>query len=227
MVVGETMVLGQLELTTMTMDRLLSAHRHLPDELPDPETLSVRTAFDLAKAHARPGRHRGFIPINTGLSYLNDAMRWVHCYGEAIVDDYLATLARLDFAGFRARKTRPDRPVLHQAFASAESAQLVVDHHGTPTLIRTALGITTFNRRSNETASFEAFRAAPTLTEALNVLIGACVVCIGLLKPSREAELTHLPRECSIEHHDGYYLRFELGKSNAGEAYQLRDKPIR
>ena len=214
-----------LEDVVRTIGRLLSAHRHLPLALPAPDGLSVTTAFDWAKRRAKPGGHSAFIPITTGLTYLNEAIRWIHCYGDAIVDDYVATIAHIEFSEWNTLKADVRTAAIDHAFAAAEGTSRLVQHRGDTRPVRDALGIGRFDRR-NGTVDFDALRQAPTLAEALDVLIGACILCIGLLKPSRESELTHLTRECLTQRHDGYYLRFELGKSNAGEAYQSRDKPI-
>jgi hypothetical protein len=216
---------GTLEQVAVTLGRILGAHRHLADAIPSPGELSVKKAFDLAKAHTRSAGHHPFIPIATGLAYLNEAMRWVHSYGEAIVDYYLATISHLDFSTVNTLSKQVKRDAVRKAFASVQRTAFLVEHHGRTQPLADALGIQTFNR-GNGKAKFEALRQAPTLVEALDVLIGACIICIALLKPSREAELTHLTRECLTRRHDGYYLRFDLGKSNAGEAYQTRDKPI-
>lgn len=47
--------------------------------------------------------------------------------------------------------------------------------------------------------SFARMRERPSLAEALEILVGACVVCIAILKPSRRSELHHLPRRCLVE----------------------------
>jgi hypothetical protein len=221
----DTVGLATLIRAVATIGRLLGAHRHLPESVPPPDGLSVKTAFNLAKSRVRLSGHTAFMPINTGLTYLNEAMRWVHCYGDAIVDYYLATISRLDFATLNALTRDAKSRAISKAFACVEGAPFVVEHRGKTLSLPDALGIWKFNR-TNSTFDFEVLRRAPTLVEALEVFIGACVICIGLLKPSRESELTHLTRECLTQRHDGYYLRFELGKSNVGEAYQSRDKPI-
>jgi hypothetical protein len=57
-------------------------------------------------------------------------------------------------------------------------------------------------------------------------LIGACIVCISICKPSRNDEIVHLWRDCLVIKADGYYIRFDLGKSNYNEYYQSVEKPI-
>ena len=91
--------------------------------------------------------------------------------------------------------------------------------------IATILNITKFRDKHGK-SDFDRLRSEPTLDEALRVLIGSCIVCMALLKPSREEELTHLKRNCLREGAGGYRINFNLGKSNAGEAWQDEDRPI-
>jgi hypothetical protein len=137
------------------------------------------------------------------------------------VEHYLATISRLDFSTLNSLPPHLRIGIANDAFARVDGTAFLVQQRGRTQPLADALGIRTFNR-GTAGASFEALRQAPTLGEALDVLIGACIICIAILKPSRESELTHLDRQCLTRRHDGYYLRFDLGKSNAGEANQSR-----
>jgi len=74
--------------------------------------------------------------------------------------------------------------------------------------------------------SFESLRNQPTLNQALKVWIGAVIVLIGNLKPSRATELAHLPRHCLIGE-GPYWLDSELAKRTVGEyRANTKGKPI-
>lgn len=195
------------------MATILDAHRHVPDLLPEPAHISLRRATSIAKRVAQPSSHTLFMSVNTGLAYLNTAMRFVHVYGEAIVNFYLAVIADCSEARTNSHMNRS----LHKCLSDWRIAS------GEP--IGAILSITEF-RRSNARLNFHRLRSNPTLDEALRVLIGSCIVCMALLKPSREEELTHLKRNCLREDSGGYWINFNLGKSNAGEAWQDEDRPI-
>jgi len=195
---------------------VLDAHRHFPDLLPEPANISIRSATNLANRIARPSRHTLFMPVNTGLAYLNTAMRFVQVYGESIVDLYIDVLSEYGNSSPSNANTILNR-VLRRRMKNWRLAS--------GELIATALHITEF-RSSKANPDFHQLRTNPTLDEALRVLIGSCIVCMALLKPSREEELTHLKRDCLREAAGGYWINFNLGKSNSGEAWRESDRPI-
>lgn len=204
---------GQLDATSTLVLTILDAHRHVPDLLPEPAHISLRRATSIAKRVCRPSAHTLFMPVNTGLAYLNTAMRFVHVYGEAIVDFYLAVIGDYSPEKGGSGMNRS----LHMRLGDWRVAS------GEP--IAAILNITEF-RRWDVNPNFDSLRMNPTLDEALRVLIGSCIICMALLKPSREEELTHLKRNCLREDSGGYRISFKLGKSNAGDAWQDEDRPI-
>lgn len=192
---------------------LFDAHRHLPDLLPEPTSFSIRRSVDLALRYAKADGHTPFMPVNTGLAFLNTAIRFVHVYGEAIIGLYLAV-----HPGLRKPITQLNGALGRHAgdwrIASGE-------------LITKVLNITEFRRRKGQ-RDFSRFRSNPTLDEALRVLIGACIVCIAILKPSRDEELTHMKRLCLRHDNNGYWVNFTLGKSKLKgiDAWSDEDRPI-
>src|SRR5258708_5645333 len=148
-------------------------------------------------------------------------MRWVHCYGEAIVEHYLATISRLDFSTLNSLPPHLRIGIANDAFARVDRTAFLVQQRRRTQPLADALGIRTFNR-GTAAASFEALRQAPTLEEPLVLLLGACIICNAILKPSRQSDLAYLDRHCLTRRHDGYYLRFDLDKINSGEANQSR-----
>jgi hypothetical protein len=203
------------------LSTILSAHRHTPDFVPEPALVSIRDAYRSALTLTRHSGHNPFIPIEIGLAYFNNAMRFVHQYGDALVDCYLAILA--DRTAVGQGNVCPSIPA--ELLGNSPSQQFKVSVNGKELPIGSILGISEF-RRASSSVDYDLLRMNPTLDEALRVLIGACVVCIALMKPSREDELTHLKRNCLQHNGDGYYFRFNLGKSNARETYQELDRPI-
>lgn len=192
---------------------LLDAHRHLPDLLPEPASLSIRRSFNLALRYAKSSGHTPFMPVTTGLAYLNTAMRFIHVYGEAIVGLYFAVLP-VYTAGNDALSHALERHARDWRVATGEP-------------ITKVLNITEFRRQGSK-RDFGQIRSNPTLDDALRVLIGACIVCIAILKPSRDEELKHLKRCCIRHDSNGYWFNFNLGKSNVKgvEVWQEEDRPI-
>ncbi|SOF00373.1 hypothetical protein SAMN05446635_8429 [Burkholderia sp. OK233] len=81
---------GTVFAAAKTLALLLSAHHHVPDLLPKSSAISITRAREIALRKAVPDGHTPFIPVNTGLAYMREAIRIVHLYGEKIVDLYLA-----------------------------------------------------------------------------------------------------------------------------------------
>lgn len=210
---GDSSAEKSIETLFTNFGSILDAHRHLPDLLPDPASLSLRRAIKLANRITRASGHTPFMPVNTGLTYLNAAMRFVHLYGETIIGLYLAVMP--SYKGKAAAlNTSLKRHANNWCIASGEP-------------ITKVLNITEF-RRQEKQRDFSRLRSNPTLDDVLRVLIGSCIVCMAILKPSREEELTHLNRHCLRHDNNGYWLNFNLGKSNVKgvEAWQEADRPI-
>lgn len=204
---------NSLQSVAQNITTILAAHRHDPEHLPEPGLISVRSAQVAALRQTRQSSHTPFVPVNVGLTYLNEAIRFVHVYGNSLVDYYLAVAATR--TGIRA----------------ADDLDVTVKELGSTWRIASGdsisnvLNIVGFQRSARK-PDFNRLRSQPSLDEALRVLIGSCIVCIALLKPSREDELTHLKRHCLREKGGGYYINFALGKSNVGETYNRPDRPI-
>lgn len=221
---------------------IMMAHRHLPDLLPEPGTISISDAKIKAEKYTQTSGHTAFIPVDTGLTYLNLAMRFVHVYGAAIIDYYLGVIKVIEMipgdsavAGKKAWVTE-DGIELSQMFRLEREFQklkgtFTVNFGGKERPIEDVLGIKEFSYSFDENGvrkqiDFNLFRKHPSLEQALQVLIGACIVCIAIIKPSREAELTHLKRNCLFDDANGYWISFELGKSNALDTYLEKRRPI-
>jgi hypothetical protein len=199
--------------TTKLFAAILGAHRLLPDFVPEPTTISIVRASRLTANITKPSGHTLLMPVNTGLAYLNVAMRFVNLYGGAIIGLFLAVLS----------STKMRRREHNIALKRHASDWCVAT--GEP--ITSVLNISEFRRQDGH-RDFERFRSNPTLDDALRVLIGSCIICIAQLKPSREEELTHLKRNCIRHDSSGYWFNFNLGKSNVKgvEAWQELDRPI-
>lgn len=202
-----------VSILTRTFRTILDSHRHIPNLLPEPASISLTHAISIASRNARPKSHTPFMPINIGLAYLYTAIRYVHLYGEAIIGLYLTVLDEYH------------SKIGNSGFNKSLKRNLSDWKVSTGEPIAAILNITEF-RRKEAKRDFNRFRSNPTLDEALRVLIGSCIVCMALLKPSRDDELTHLKRNCLLEESGGYSIYYKLGKSNSGEAWQDEKRPI-
>lgn len=212
-VIGRGMSMAGLQTQARHLNLILSAHRHEPEWLPEPALLSLRRAEDLATRHTYFSSHHLFMPVNIGLTYLNEAMRFIHVFGPTIIDYYLAVVS-----------TRTPTTTTEELNATA--LRIAPEWKiATGELLASALNISGFHRKANR-LDFEKFRMQPTIEESLRVLVGACIIVMAILKPSRESELTHLRRDCLWQNNQGYFIHFSLSKQNAGETLRETHRPI-
>lgn len=221
MAIGETNEFcseSSLQSVCTNLSIIFSAYRHAPDLLPNPCSLSIKKAEQIVIKKTRVGAHHRFIPMDVGFEYLNEAFRFVHVYGEAIIDYYLSI-------GPSRPNAVSDKSIeRNNTNCEQLAAGFPIMVGGKAVPIAEVLNIKGFQHL--ETIDFNLMRKQPTLSQVLRVLIGACIICIAMMKPSRDEELIHLKRNCLRHNREGYYLHFSLGKSNVGEAYQSLDKPI-
>jgi hypothetical protein len=203
---------------------LLSTHLHCIESIPDPVSISLKLSLRKSIKETKLRSHTPFMPINTGLQYLNQSTLWVHSYGDAIIKTFEQWIGQIDFIEYNnenkyKRKYRVETARENVNFKriklKTKEKLSIDDLIDTTMFIRQTVGHTHDN-----------IRQKPSLLEAINILVGACTVCIGLLKPSRKEEIQHLDIDCLIKKNGGYYLRFKLGKHNVGEFNETQEKPI-
>lgn len=183
---------------------LLKLYRHIPQFLPDPATLDLAEATSVGFQLCSEKGRTPFVPLDTGLRYLNEAIRWVHCYGDALVDYYILVAEKLVEATNGCGNDKSDAylALVPAVLASTPLPKLLRDAGFKIDLLLMGLG---------NSQGFEILRTNPTLHQALRIWAGAVVILIGLLKPSRESEVAHLHRQCLIGE-GPYWLDSELAK---------------
>jgi hypothetical protein len=203
---------------------LLSTHLHNIKSIPDPLSVSPKLSLIKSIKETKVGSHTPFMPIDTGLQYLNNSVQWVNCYGDAIIQAFEQWIGKIDFIEYKKENK-------HKRRYRVEIARENVNFEDINLNTKDNLNIcdlidTTMYSRNLVESTHKKIREKPSLLEAINILVGACTVCIGLLKPSRREEIQHLDINCLIKKRGGYYLRFELGKKNVGEFNDITEKPI-
>jgi hypothetical protein len=196
---------------------LFNLYRHLSDVLPDPTGFQLMDAQRVALRLTTPRGHTPFIPVDTGMEYLNEALRWVWCYGDELVDYYLRVHEKRELKRADAGTIRD-----HEEFDKT-----LLDGTPLPKSLKAAgFQFRRFNTSKNR--SFEEWRNAPSLHEALEIWVGAVVVLLGLMKPGRDSEITTLPFDCLLQTQGGnYWLDSDLAKRTKAESRaRTGGKPI-
>ncbi len=203
---------------------LLSTHLYNIKSIPDPLSVSPKLSLKKCIKETKAGSHTPFIPIDTGLQYLNHSVQWVSCYGSAIIQVFEQWIGKIDFIEYKKENKHKRNYRVNTARENVNFNAINLNTKDNLN-ISELIDITMYSRYLVE-LTHDKIREKPSLFEAINILVGACTVCIGLLKPSRREEIQHLDINCLIKKRGGYYLRFELGKKNIGEFNDITEKPI-
>ncbi|PSW06084.1 hypothetical protein [Photobacterium lipolyticum] len=191
---------------------VLMLYRHQPEHLPSPATLNLPAAVSSAVKLAAMDGHTPFIPIDTGLQYLNHALRWVVLYGDALVDYYLAIMSQLSAKADTSAAQTPWNKVMDFDLPK------VLCQTPLPQTLKEAGFVFTQLSTPKTGRDFDRLRSQPTLHQALEIYIGAVTVVIALMKPSRDCEVANLPRSCLLRTYGGHYwLDSDLAKRTRGE----------
>lgn len=207
----------------------VSLHRHLPNDCPDPCEFRYRQLNTIASRLCRPREATPWVPLTTALEYTKEALRWIHVYGDSLVDLFLNAYARLYRAGLLGPPvigTEAEQATAYKRAAKARAK--IVDSIPVPSTL-TPLNLSGWNSyvHLDGDAGFEQLRNAPSMLDAIMVLVAAIAIITGALKPMRESELRHLRRDCVFfVKGDGFWLSASQSKrSIAGIAPHLR-RPI-
>lgn len=148
------------------------------------------------------------MPLSIALSCTQAAIKWVHVYGDALVDSYLEICEHLEAEGlFRVKNLSPihrrrrDRIVSEFAFPNCLS-ELKIDEW----ISKLSLNL--------DGEAYNNYRASPSLNDVIGILAGATIFLLGILKPIRSCEISDLKRDCiSFADGDGYWITQSIAKS--------------
>lgn len=197
---------GPAKLLAREVSVLLRLYRHLPDLLIVPGSINVGELTSVAKMHACDVKRTPFMPVGTGMRYLDEALLWVGDYGDALIDHFLLAMASV----INVCAPYSDKMTARQTWAESVLKEIPVSEQ----LRDISSG---FNQISSDLHSFDfqRRRERPTLHEAVEILIGAIVIVISTLKPSRSSEITNLDWDC-LRFNGHFYLDFDLAKRVVG-----------
>jgi hypothetical protein len=195
---------------------LLKLHQRLPEHLLKPDSINLGELKSLARTHTEDIRRTPFMPVDTGMRYLDEALFWVEKYGDALIEYFLLAMETVinvcaPYAVQKSARSTRVKKLMTQLPIPEELA-----------MISSGFNRITPNLRSFD---FDRRRRSPSLHEALETLIGAIVLVISTLKPSRISEITNLDRDC-LSFNGYYYLNFDLAKRTVGGLRAGHGAPI-
>lgn len=222
-VASSSITLLRIEETVQIWEQLFRLRRHLPEALPSTERIQLSLARQIARRNGEEGLHTPWVPLKTALAYTTESLRWIVTWGDELVDFYLRS-AKLfierDWFNIKGepphlekrRKEKRDKWVIENL--PDRLKELNISGWGT-----------VFTQGRHE--PFNQFRASPFLNDALEVLIGAVAIVIGITKPIRITEVLTLRRDCvKFVRGDGYWIDHILEKTSAGDTRLDTTLPI-
>lgn len=166
---------------------------HHPSSIPKIE-INVKSLIHEFSANLTASGHTKKIPYTIGVLYLEKAIEWIACYGDAIVDATIMFAEEIEDAK-GSNGGPPPHEVIEKSiepyFEMLTSRFNARSFDNTPAEpLTTALKITNFNSKvKRNTASSQ--RSFITVLQAF---IGACIIVIALMKPMRDQEVSKLKR---------------------------------
>lgn len=216
------------------LKNIVALHRHLPDFCPDPMGFQPKELRNLIVSMSDVSNHTPWIPLTVAMSYTTEALRWVHVYGDDLVTTFLQAYQDLNELGLLVSAPMPDKEnptngeilkAHREAVAGREKYVAALDFP--PSLAPLKIVGWGSCVHIDGKKAFEKLRGAPSLLDAIMVLVGAITVVVTMVKPMRESEFRALQRECLLHvPGDGYWLSHELRKKNVGDARPEDARPI-
>lgn len=206
--------------------RLFSMKELFASELPEVSVLRRPNLLKLANTlGAKPG-HTGWIPLKVALKYTTESLRWVHVYGEDLINFYLET-----YQYFYDRGLLNDDGYTGEELLIRRTCRDRYIKNSIPTTLIplniTSMGNALARGDVRKYGDHEVLRVSPGLADVMSILLGAVIVLVGITKPIRQAEITNLNSDCiSFVENDGYWLNQHYGKRNVGDVYDEDPKPI-
>lgn len=213
---------------------IVSLHRHFPDVCPNPQEFKPAYLRQVIVEVSDVSNHTPWIPLHIAMDYTTEALRWVHVYGEDLVSVFLAAYRDLNERGLLVsapvpdvkNPTNADYVAAFKALSNARE-QYVADLSISETLKPLNLNGWGVYVHLDGKKCFNKLQKAPSLNDAIMVLIGAITVVITMMKPMRESELRALKTDCVIfVQGDGYWLSQDIRKKNVGDIRPFDARPI-
>lgn len=212
----------------------VALHRHLPDFCPDPMAFRPRELRQGIVGASDASSHTPWVPLPVAMSYTTEALRWVYVYGEDLVTTFLQAYRDLNQLGLLVSAPMPDKEnptngeMVNAHKAAVAGRETYVSALDLPTSLAPLkiVGWGSYVHLDGKKA-FDKLRSAPSLLDAIMVLIGAITVVVAMVKPMRESEYRALKRECLLHvPGDGYWLSQDVRKKNFEDVRPEDARPI-
>jgi hypothetical protein len=207
-VVASRQTEGAVNQVIAVLGKLQNLEKRLPTTIPKLSDYQQKAVYGSCMKKAEIGESTPWIPIQVSLAYLNESLRWVVDYGSTLVDFYFTALAHFEAAGLRGKKSDSEREARERWTRENIPEKLI------------SIGITGWGPNGNT-------RDHLGLSNAMSILVGACVYLITGLAPSRIREVSALEKECiTAISGDGFWMDKRRGKVVVNDQHADMRVPI-
>ncbi|MBE8589808.1 hypothetical protein IQK56_02090 [Pseudomonas sp. MAFF 301449] len=213
---------------------IIALYRHLPKICPNPMTFNTKEIRQKIITLTSAAKHTPWIPLPIAMTYTNEALRWVHLYGEDLVSVFLEAYKTLYEHGLLVSAPAPGVENPSAAELAFFSKQFTKKREDIISSIPFPESISHLNIKGmgcygsiKGKKAFEKLRKSPSLMDAITVLIGAITIIVTMTKPMRESEFRSLKNNCiQFVSGDGYWLRQDIRKKYINGVLLQNSRPI-
>ncbi|RYH00005.1 MAG: hypothetical protein EON58_01790 [Alphaproteobacteria bacterium] len=207
---------------------LVALKRHLPQVCPDPNEFHPVQLRAIGLGICRESSSTPWVPLSIALDYTTEAIRWVHVYGELVVDVFLDVFSKLSLKNLLSPvlETGAARTKVFKAQANARDELVASIALPDPLKDLNISGWASYMNYQG-TQGFIKLRSSPSMLDAVMILVAAISILIATVKPMRESELRKLRRGCvRFVKGDGFWLNADQRKRIISDEVLLRERPI-
>ncbi|AMP02052.1 MULTISPECIES: hypothetical protein [Collimonas] len=204
-------------------ERLFRLHHHLPDQLPSStDSKYGRLQKEILSATASSGS-TPWIPLPVALKYTNEALRLVVVHGMSIAKFYIKSLKYFKENDLLSE----DSDGTTRSLTKLKKRDKYIANNVPEDLMSLNISDWATHWRAIHKDPWESLRTAPSVTDLLQVLVGAISLLTSILKPMRRGEFPSLRNDCLyFRQNDGYYLRQRRGKKGVLHRLVEDSRPI-
>jgi hypothetical protein len=213
---------------------LIALYRHLPKICPNPMGINPKEIRQKIISLTSAAKHTPWVPLPIAMTYTNEALRWVHVYGEDLVSIFLRIYVTLYEQGLLVSAPAPgiEKPTAVELNFFSKQFTKERDDIISGTIFPKSIAHLNINGMGcygsiKGKKAFEKLRQSPSLMDAITILVGAITIVVTMTKPMRESEFRSLKTDClQLVPGDGYWLKQDIRKKYSNGVLLQNSRPI-
>lgn len=202
---------------------LLGQYPSFPKQINHPNFYQKEKIFELITRKTVKLEHTRCPSAETVTFYLNKSIRLLLEHGDEILDFYIKSTEYFIDEGWLGTKHSTKRNKYIRANTPEELKKILNNNKTTIS----GYCVNTSSEGFEDIDSYDRVRNAPTLSDLMYILLGACFIGIAGLLPYRINELSLLKNDCLLKKEGiGFYVRKSFLKSGINGEKITGDRPI-